>query len=222
MRHRPLLIVADIGRTMLLGSIPLVAYLGILHIAYLYGVAFLVGILTLFFDIAYGAFLPSLVERDELIEGNSKLQASIAVAEFVGPSLAGVLIQWLTAPLSLVVDALSFLASALSLLSLRVQETSQETRKERQHFWYELRAGIGNTLYNITSQTLVQTTTPDTLLGRVRSVRTLSDSARYPLVRYWVACWRACWGYVRYCLGHVCCALCCSRCSLHRCGGEMK
>ena len=79
LRRRPLLIAADIGRAILLGSIPGAALLGLLRIEYLYVVAFLAGTLTLLFDTAYGAFLPSIVEREQLIDGNSKLEVSSLV-----------------------------------------------------------------------------------------------------------------------------------------------
>jgi MFS family permease len=142
MRRRPLLILADVGRALLLSSVPLVAYLGMLHIIYLYVVAFLVGLLNVFFDVAYGAFLPSLLERNELVEANSKLQISTSFAEFAGPSVAGVLVQLLTAPLALLVDALSFLVSALLLVSLRTKESVRETKLTAGSFWNELIVGL--------------------------------------------------------------------------------
>ena len=88
--HRsPILIVADAGRFLLLCLIPLSAVTGILHIGILYVLTFLVGILTIFFNVAYRSYLPSLIERDQLIEGNSKLELSQSVSEIVGPGLAG-------------------------------------------------------------------------------------------------------------------------------------
>ncbi len=155
LRRRPLLIGADIGRALLLGSIPLVALVGHLHIEYLYVVAFLVGILTLVFDLAYGAFLPSLIERELLLEGNSALQASTSVAEFAGPSLAGVLVQVFTAPVALLADAFSFLASATALFSLRVKEVPRKTEAEQQHFWREMAEGLRFVLNNSVLRALV-------------------------------------------------------------------
>ncbi|HSH81711.1 MAG TPA: MFS transporter, partial [Herpetosiphonaceae bacterium] len=81
LRRRPILIAADLGRALALGTIPLAALLDLLRIEQLYIVAFAVSILTIFFDVAYQSYLPSLVGRDELVEGNSKLSASAAVSE---------------------------------------------------------------------------------------------------------------------------------------------
>src|SRR2546427_4204136 len=114
LRRRPILIIADIGRAVLLGSIPLVALLGILHLGQLYIVAGLTGILTVFFNVAYESFLPSLIPTEQLVEANSKLGMSDALAEIGGPGSAGALVQLLGAPLTIGFDALSFLLSALS------------------------------------------------------------------------------------------------------------
>ena len=141
LRRRPVLIAADIGRAILLGSIPGAALLGLLRIEYLYVVAFLTGTLTLFFDTAYGAFLPSMVEREQLIDGNSKLEVSRLVAGLAGPGLAGWLIQWLTAPIAIFIDAVSFLVSAFTVSIIRVQEPRPEAR-EQQSFWHDLGEGL--------------------------------------------------------------------------------
>lgn len=120
--RRPILIVGDIGRALLLATIPLAAFAGVLRMPQLYAVAFFAGILTVFFDVAYQAYLPSLVNRSQLVEGNSKLEASRSVAQLAGPGIAGILIQALSAPLTIVVDALSFLFSALFLGQIKQKE----------------------------------------------------------------------------------------------------
>ncbi len=140
-KRRPLLIVTDIGRALLLGSIPLTALLGYLSMTQLYIVTFLTGLLAVLFDVAYQSFLPSLVARDQLVEGNSKLQASVAVAEIAGPGLAGVLVQLLTGPIAILSDALSFVVSALSLAFIRVKE-SPPLIEERRHIWLEIGEGL--------------------------------------------------------------------------------
>ena len=122
LRRRPVMIAADLGRTLLLGLIPLAAVAGVLRLEHLYLVGFLVGILNVFFDVAYAAYLPTLVPRDRLTEGNSKLQVSASIAEISGPGLAGGLVQLVTAPLAIALDALSFLASAFSLAWIREPE----------------------------------------------------------------------------------------------------
>ena len=122
LRRRPLLIGADIGRALVLASLPLSALLGMLHIGQVYVVALLVSILTIIFDVAYQAYLPGLVGKDELVEGNSKLSASAAVAEFGGFSIAGWLVQALTAPFAILIDAASFGVSAITLGLIRSRE----------------------------------------------------------------------------------------------------
>ncbi len=107
--RRPILIAADLGRGLLLGLIPLAALAGLLRIEQLYLIAFVMGTLSLFFDVAHRSFLPTLVGREQLVEGNSKLELSRSCAEIVGPGLAGGLIQLVTAPLAIALDAFSFL-----------------------------------------------------------------------------------------------------------------
>lgn len=124
LRRRPILIVADLGRAALLATIPLAAVMGVLTIEQLYLVAALAGVLTLFFDVAYQSYLPSLVERENILEGNTKLALSDSVAEFAGPTLAGLLVQVLTAPIAILFDALSFLVSAASVALIRKAEGS--------------------------------------------------------------------------------------------------
>jgi predicted MFS family arabinose efflux permease len=124
LHRRPLLIGADVGRALVLASLPLAALLGALHIAQVYGVALLISILSVFFDVAYQAYLPALVGKHELVEGNSKLSASAAVAEFGGFSVAGALVQALTAPMAILIDAASFVVSAVTLGMIRTPEAA--------------------------------------------------------------------------------------------------
>ena len=93
-----MMIAADIGRALIVLSVPLVTVFGTLHIEQLYAVAFLACILTTFFPVAYQSYLPTLVEVDELVEGNSKLAASASVAEFAAFGSAGWLVQNITGP----------------------------------------------------------------------------------------------------------------------------
>ena len=123
LKRRPIMIAADIGRAAIIGSIPVAAWFGALRIEQLYAVAFLAGILTTFFDVSYQSYLPTLIDRQQLIDGNSKLAASESVAEFGSFSVAGWLVQLVTAPGAMAVDALSFLFSAASLLTIRAPET---------------------------------------------------------------------------------------------------
>ena len=105
LRRRPIMIGADIARAMLLATVPLAAVLGLLRIEQLYVVTFLVSVLTILFDVAYQSYLPSLIARADLVEGNSKLSASASVAEVSGFALAGWLVQLFTAPITILIDA---------------------------------------------------------------------------------------------------------------------
>ena len=122
LRRRPVMIAGDIGRAAALATIPLAYLAGVLTVAQLYTVGFVVGILTVFFDIAYQSYLPSVVTRDQLQEGNAKLEISRAGAQVVGPGLAGILIGIVRAPFAVALDALSFLGSALFLFLIRRPE----------------------------------------------------------------------------------------------------
>ncbi|HET8628701.1 MAG TPA: MFS transporter [Thermomicrobiales bacterium] len=142
LRRRPLLIGADLGRALLLGSIPAVALLGRLTLPYLYAVAFLVGALAVVFSVAYQAYLPMLVARAELAEGNSKLTATRSIAQIAGPGLAGALVQLLTAPVAILADAASFLVSALSLSAIRKPEPRLRAVREAGSTWGEIGEGL--------------------------------------------------------------------------------
>lgn len=122
LRKRPVMIATDLGRATLLGLIPLAALTHRLTFGVLITVAALVGILTVHFDVAYQSYLPVLVEREEIFESNRRLSTTSSGAELLGPALAGVLVQAITAPLAILVDALSFLVSAGSVWSIRKPE----------------------------------------------------------------------------------------------------
>src|SRR5437867_8121574 len=142
LRRRPVLILADAGRALLVGSIPVAALLGVLRIDVLYVVALLVGVLTVFFDVAYLAYVPSLVPRDSLTEGNSKLEVSRSFAGMAGPALAGALVQLVTAPVALVVDAASFLVSAASLSLIRTPEPKPAALAHGRSIWRDAGEGL--------------------------------------------------------------------------------
>jgi MFS family permease len=142
LRRRPILIGADLGRALILGTIPLAAVLGALRIELLYVVAALVGILTVFFDVAYATILPSLVPRRQLVEANSKLGSSSALAEIGGPSLAGFLVQLISAPFAILIDAVSVLVSAAGIGLIRTAEPPPPPRGERQHLGRDIAEGL--------------------------------------------------------------------------------
>jgi Na+/melibiose symporter-like transporter len=120
--RRPVMIAADLGRFAIVVSVPVVYLFDALTIWQLYVVALGSGVLTMFFDVAYRSYLPSVVEHTELLEGNAKLTASESVAEFGAFSVAGWLVQIFSGPAALLVDAVTFLFSAASLRAIRRPE----------------------------------------------------------------------------------------------------
>jgi MFS family permease len=132
----------------LLGSIPLTALLGVLVIWQLYIVVALAGMLTVIFTVASPAYLPSLIPQESLVEGNSKLGMSDALAEIGGPAVAGPLVQLLSAPFAILFDAFSFLFSACCLGMIRKPELHQPTPEQRKSFWSDLIEGLRLVLKN--------------------------------------------------------------------------
>jgi MFS family permease len=144
--RRPILIFGDLGRAALLGTIPAAYALDILTIWQLYVVGFFVGVCTVFFDVAYQSYLPSLVDREQLVEGNSKLEVSRSGAQLGGPAIAGVLIEVLRAPYAILADAISFLVSGLFVLRIRKREENVPTRDQRREAKSSMRAELGEGL----------------------------------------------------------------------------
>jgi MFS family permease len=151
--RRKVMIAADLGQGLLLGMVPLAALLGFLSMELLYLLAFLTGILAVFFAIAYQSYLPVLIAKEDLADGNSKLEASQAVAEISGPALAGILVQILSAPLAVALDAFSFLASAFSLSRINQPEVNQASLKED---WPDIWTAIGQGLKQLLRQPLLR------------------------------------------------------------------
>lgn len=112
LRRRPILIAGDSARAVLLATIPVSYAFDVLSIWQLFATSFVVGIFTVFFDVAYMSYLPALVDRTDLVESNAKLDLTVSVAQVAGPSVAGALIGAITAPYAIAVDAGSFLVSA--------------------------------------------------------------------------------------------------------------
>src|SRR6476646_10701899 len=120
--RRRLLIWADLGRAVLLGSIPVAFVLGVLTFPHLLVVTGLAAVLTVFFDSADNAYLPTVVERERLTDANAALSASGSASEFLAFGLGGVLVQVLSAPVTIAIDAVTFLVSAVLLGSIRTEE----------------------------------------------------------------------------------------------------
>ena len=141
-RRRPLLIGTDAFRAALLFSIPLAHVVGALGIEQLYLVMFAEGCLTALFSSAYPAYVPSLVGVDRVVEANSKLATSSSIAEIGGPGLAGALVSLVSAPFALLVDAISFVVSALSLLLIRAPEPPRPPRDAASNIRAEIMEGL--------------------------------------------------------------------------------
>jgi MFS family permease len=148
--RRPILIVGDLGRFALLATIPIAYLSDALTLEQLYVVGFLVGVCTVFFDVAYQSYLPALVQRDQIIDGNSKLEISRSAAYIGGPGFGGALVEIFTAPYAVLVDAISFLGSGLFILRIRKQEdrVARATEDSTTSVWTELKEGLRFVLGN--------------------------------------------------------------------------
>ena len=147
LRRKPILVFADVLRAAALVSVPIAYWLDGLTMWQLYVVGFVVGVGTVFFDVAYQSYLPTLVKRDELSDGNSKLELSRSAAQLGGPGLAGVLIGILTAPVAVLADAISFVVSGLLLTRIRTTEPEPVTA-DRRSLLSELWEGLRYVLEN--------------------------------------------------------------------------
>jgi predicted MFS family arabinose efflux permease len=141
LRRRRIMIVCDLALTVVLFTVPLAAVAHLLSMRQLYAVVFITAALDTVFRIAYGAYLPTLVGRDDIVEANSKLTASSAVAEVSGFALAGWLVQWLTAPFAVAIDALSFLASIVTLSAIEKPEEPVARQDQRRQMFTEIGEG---------------------------------------------------------------------------------
>ncbi|GGW59980.1 MFS transporter [Streptomyces caelestis] len=141
-RKRPLMIAANAGRALLVSAVPLLAVLDLLRIEFVYVAALLIGVLTVVFDVAYQSYLPTLIGKEHLVEGNSKLQGTSSLAQIGGPGLAGLLIGWATAPYALLINGGSYLVSVVSLLAIRRPEPPPAQPEQRTGLWRSVGDGI--------------------------------------------------------------------------------
>ena len=141
-KRKSVLIISSLARALLLATIPVAAATGYLTIFLLLAVVFAVGSLKVFFDIAYQSILPGLVERERLVDANSRLQASDAVSSVAGPASAGAFIQILTAPFAIAFDSISFIFSAILIGRIKHQESS-EGPAEHSSVIADIRGGLG-------------------------------------------------------------------------------
>jgi hypothetical protein len=177
MRRRNVLIVGDLGRAVLLGSVPIAYELGVLSMPQLFVVGLGTGLFTVFFDVAYQSYLPHLVGRDALVEGNAKLEAVRGVSQIGGPTAAGWLIQLLTAPVAIIVDAVSFVFSAIFVGFIRKREEKPE-RKPDAHLGREIAEGFNFVVRNRILRSIAMCTGSSNLFSAIASSMFLVILAR--------------------------------------------
>jgi MFS family permease len=165
-RRRPVLIACALGNAVLIGMVPVAAATGMLSMGLLYLVVTLTGLFSLAFDVGALSYMPDLVGRDLLADANGKMQASTAFAGVAGPGLAGVLIGLITAPVTLTVDSVSYLFSALGLIFISKPEPAPEVPEVRPPVWQSIAEGLravwGNRLL---SMLLVQSAAANLFFG---------------------------------------------------------
>jgi MFS family permease len=141
-RRRPLLLVANVGRAAALLAVPAGAWLGLLSLPLLYAVALVVWVLTVLFEVGYLAYVPHLVARHQLVDANARLQATSSAAEVGGPGLAGLLIAAVGAPVAILIDSASYLASAVLLLGISRGEPEPAAARRQSDIVGDIRTGL--------------------------------------------------------------------------------
>ncbi|WIG60632.1 MAG: hypothetical protein OJF49_003380 [Ktedonobacterales bacterium] len=171
-RRKPVLILTNIARALLIGLAPLLALLGVLRLPLLMAIAFGMGVFTVLFDVTWLAYVPTLIKPDELVEANGRVATSATAAEVAGPGIGGLLVQALSAPLALLADAFSYVVAAITLLLIRAPEPAPQVSagtpllrqigEGLQMVWYDsyLRAmmvmsGLWNLLFGIADTTFL-------------------------------------------------------------------
>ena len=151
--RRRLMLWCDLGRVVLLGSLPVAQMAGVLGLAQLYVVALLSSVLTVFFSVAYQSYLPTLIDRSQLMEGNGKLSTSQSAAQIAGPGLGAALVGAVGAAKAMVGDAVSYAVSAVTLVAIRRAEPGLQEfawqgsgvadRDSRPRMWAQIKEGLG-------------------------------------------------------------------------------
>jgi predicted MFS family arabinose efflux permease len=167
-RRRRVLVTADLVRAVVLATVPAAYLLDVLTLGQLFTVAAVTGTATVFFDVAYQSYLPTLVDRDQLVDGNGKLEASRAVAQVAGPGLTGVLLRVLGAPLLVLIDAVSFLLSAVFIGRIRTSDVVPD-RATRRPLRTEIAEGLGFVVRHPLLRRIVACTGISNLFGSMNS-----------------------------------------------------
>jgi MFS family permease len=149
-RRRRIMIICNISRVLILGSIPASFFLGTLDLLQFFVVSLANGIFSVFFDVSYQAYLPILVDRRNIMEGNQKLQLSASAAQVVGPGVAGVIYQVLGGALTVGADSIGYLVSAIVLISIKKEEPkiNRKDLPQKPDFFREMKEGIDVVLRN--------------------------------------------------------------------------
>jgi MFS family permease len=147
-RRRPVLITADAGRALTVATIVVLALTKTLSIVALAGLMFVLGSLTVLFEVTYQSYLPTVVEESQLVTANASLQATASVAAVGGPSIGGLLVQALSAPVALIVDASSYVVSVLSLTAIDAVEAPPELGVDRGRLLARVLQGLAFTYRN--------------------------------------------------------------------------
>jgi MFS family permease len=169
LRRRQILIVGDASRAVLLTLIPILWATGVLRIWHLLVLQFVIGVFTVFFDVAYQSYLPALIEREHLVDGNSKLQFTVSAAQVGGPSMTGGLIAAITAPYAIVVDAASFVVSTVFMLRMKHRESPPryDADEPRPKMWPQVREGLAWVLGNRQLRAIAGCTGTSNFFGQV-------------------------------------------------------
>ena len=162
-RRRRIMILADLGRSLTLLSIPVSALLFTITMNLLYVVTLVAGLLTVFFEITYQSYIPSLVEKKQIVEANSRLEATRATAQFAGPTVAGYAVSLLTAPIAVLGDTFGYLASSLSLFAIRKPDSLPAGSQKS--VWHDIREGLGVVLGDKRLRAIAATTATLNLFG---------------------------------------------------------
>jgi MFS family permease len=144
LHRRRILIVGDAARAILMSLIPILWATDHLQMWHLLLLQFVIGVFTVFFDVAYQSYLPALIEREHLVDGNSKLQLTVSVSQVAGPSVSGALIAAITAPYAILVDAVSFVVSTVFMVGMRHRESTPEhvAGQPRPKMWPQVKEGL--------------------------------------------------------------------------------
>jgi MFS family permease len=167
--RRPVLMTADVGRALALASVPITYAFDVLSYAQLVAVVFVTGSLTVFFDVAYQSILPALVEREQLADGNAKLEVSRSAAQTAGPGIGGLLIELMGAATAVIVDAASFVISAAFIRGIRAAEPPIEKVDEAdrglRRLVREIREGLRYVLGHRTLRLIAGSTATSNFFG---------------------------------------------------------